>query len=328
MGNVGPFLSYWPYRLIFRHILSYSDNIHRKIMQYKQLGSSELNISRLSLGGMSFHREEQARPIIHEALDLGINYFDTADLYDKGENERIIGKLLKEQRQEIILATKVGNQWRSDGSGWDWNPKKAYIKQAVKASLKRLQTDYIDLYQLHGGTLEDPIDETIEAFEELCQEGYIRYYGISSIRHNVIREYVQRSNIVSNMMQYSLLDRRPEEFALGHLAQHEVGVLVRGGIAKGLLANKAPRAYLGHDVEIVRQVQGLLDQKCQGKQARGHLALAYCWQNPAVTSIVIGASSVEQLRQNAGALQSSSLGEELYQELQNKTPMWQYEKHR
>ncbi|MBX2873435.1 MAG: aldo/keto reductase [Saprospiraceae bacterium] len=297
-------------------------------MEYKQLGNSALNVSRLSLGGMSFHTEEQARPIIHEALDLGINYFDTADLYDKGENERIIGKLLKEQRQHIILATKVGNQWREDGSGWDWNPSKTYIKAAVKESLKRLQTDYIDLYQLHGGTIDDPIDETIEAFEELRQEGWIRAYGISSIRHNVIREYVQRSKIISNMMQYSLFDRRPEEFALDHLANHSVGVLVRGGIAKGLLANKAARAYLGHEISVVKEVQDLLDGQLSGEQQRGHLALAYCWQHPAVASIVIGASSAEQLRQNAEAIKHQPLDLRLYQELQANTPRWQYEKHR
>lgn len=297
-------------------------------MKYKQLGTSELNISRLSLGGMSFHTEDQAKPIIHEALDLGINYFDTADLYDKGENERVIGKLLKDQRQNIILATKVGNQWREDGSGWDWNPSKDYIKTAVKQSLKRLQTDYIDLYQLHGGTIEDPMEEAIEAFEELQQEGLIRYYGISSIRHNVIREYVDRSKVVSNMMQYSLLDRRPEEFALAHLAQHKVGVLVRGGIAKGLLANKTARAYLGHEASRVEAVQNLLDQNLTSSQQRTDLALAYCWQHPAVASIVVGASSPMQLRQNAKALQHQPLEESLYRLLQAQSPMWQYEKHR
>ncbi len=297
-------------------------------MKYKQLGKSDLFPSRLALGGMSFHTEDQARPIIHEALNVGINYFDTADLYDKGENERIIGKLLKEQRQQIILATKVGNQWRADGSGWDWNPNKAYIKATVKESLKRLQTDYIDLYQLHGGTIEDPIDETIEAFEELQQEGWIRYYGISSIRHNVISEYVERSNIVSNMMQYSLLDRRPEEFALDHLQDHEVGVLVRGGIAKGLLGNKAARAYLRHEVVEVESIQHLLDEHLTPAQQRTDIALAYCWQHPAVTSIVVGASSAAQLRQNATAVQYLPLEETLYQLLQAKTPMWQYEKHR
>jgi aryl-alcohol dehydrogenase-like predicted oxidoreductase len=88
--------------------------------------------------------------------------------------------------KKVIIATKVGNQWRADGSGWDWNPNKDYIISAVEQSLKRLQTDYIDLYQLHGGTMEDPIDETIEAFEQLQKQGKIRYYGISSIRPTVI----------------------------------------------------------------------------------------------------------------------------------------------
>ncbi len=94
-------------------------------------------------------------------------------------------------------------------------------------SLKRLNTDRIDVYQLHGGTIEDPIEETISAFEQLVQQGKIRYYGISSIRPNVIREYVLRSNIVSVMMQYSLLDRRPEEECLPLLAQKDIGVLAR-----------------------------------------------------------------------------------------------------
>src|SRR6202034_3432729 len=97
-------------------------------------------------------------------------------------------------------------------------------------------TDYIDLYQLHGGTIDDPIDETIEAFELLQQQGKIRYYGISSIRPNVISEYVQRSNIISVMMQYSLLDRRPEESCLQLLQQNNIGVLARGSVAGGLLA--------------------------------------------------------------------------------------------
>ena len=93
-------------------------------------------------------------------------FFDTADLYDKGVNEEIVGEVLKEKRQDVIIATKVGNQWRDDGSGWEWNPTKSYIKSAVHQSLRRLQTDYIDLYQLHGGTIDDPMDETIQAFGE------------------------------------------------------------------------------------------------------------------------------------------------------------------
>ena len=145
---------------------------------------------------MSLGENDEANSrLLNEAFDKGINFFDTADLYQKGFNETTVGKALKEKRKEVIIATKVGNQWREDGSGWDWNPNKAYIFSAVEKSLQRLQSDYIDLYQLHGGTIDDPIDETIEAFELLKQQGKIRYYGISSIRPNVIREWIKRSNI-------------------------------------------------------------------------------------------------------------------------------------
>ncbi|HTM91038.1 MAG TPA: aldo/keto reductase, partial [Flavisolibacter sp.] len=179
-------------------------------MIYHQLGKSDLQISRIGFGCMSLKpNDPQSEKILHRAIELGINYFDTADLYDKGANEELLGRVLKEKRNQIILATKAGNHWRADGSGWDWNPRKEYILKCADESLKRLQTDYIDLFQLHGGTMNDPIDETMEAFEQLLKEGKIRYYGISSIRPNVIRHWSQHSNIVSVMTQNSLLDRRP-----------------------------------------------------------------------------------------------------------------------
>ena len=189
-------------------------------MQYHQLGTSNLHVSRIGFGCMSLgHNDNENAERIRQAFDQGINFFDTADLYDKGWNEESVGRAIRHFRKDVILATKVGNQWKPDGSGWVWNPTKQYILGAVEDSLRRLQTDYIDLYQLHGGTIDDPIDETIEAFEQLREEGKIRYYGISSIRPNTIRAYVERSNIVSVMMQYSLLDRRPEETCLDLLAE-------------------------------------------------------------------------------------------------------------
>ena len=189
---------------------------------------------------MSLKPNEPENETLHHAIDSGITYFDTADLYDKGANEELIGRALKQKRNQIILATNVVNQWRSDGSGWDWNPRKDYILKAVEGSLKRLQTDRIDLCQLHGGTIDDPIDETIEAFEQLIKEGKVRYYGISSIRPNVIRYWTEHSNIVSVMMQYSLLDRRPEEECLSLLKEKNIGVLVRGSVAQGFLVNYTP----------------------------------------------------------------------------------------
>lgn len=267
-------------------------------MQYNQLGKSDLKVSEIGLGCMSIKGLGQGKKIIQKALDYGVNFFDTADLYDKGMNEEIVGKVLKEKRQDVIIATKVGNQWRNNGSGWDWNPTKIYIKSAVHQSLRRLQTDYIDLYQLHGGTINDPMDETIQAFEELKEEGLIRHYGISSIRHNVIDAYLQKSNFTTNMMQYSLLDRRPEEWALDVLAKARKSVVVRGALAKGLLAGKATRAYLDHSEEEVQKVKNLLKEKSTTEVHSGHLALKYVLQHPAVGTIALGASSAEQLEES------------------------------
>src|SRR5687767_13798144 len=109
-------------------------------MEYSKLGNSGLNISCIGFGCMSLRPgQEDATGLLHRALEGGINFFDTADLYDKGANESLVGKALKHRRGEVILATKVGNRWRADGSGWDWNPRPEYILSAVEASLKRLQ---------------------------------------------------------------------------------------------------------------------------------------------------------------------------------------------
>ena len=115
-------------------------------MEYVQLGKSDMRISRIAFGCMSLGDEDAANEkVLHRAFDLGINFFDTADLYAKGMNERSVGKALKPYRDKIYIATKVGNQWRTDGSGWDWNPRKEYILTEVEKSLQRLQIDHIDL---------------------------------------------------------------------------------------------------------------------------------------------------------------------------------------
>lgn len=239
--------------------------------------------------------------IIGKALDLGINYFDTADLYESGENEVKVGELLKAARSKIILATKVGNQMRADGSGWDWNPSKNYIMAAVEKSLKRLQTDYIDLYQLHGGIMEDPIDEIIEAFETLKEQGKIRYYGISSIRPNVIREYVERADITSVMMQYSLLDRRPEEESLELLHNNGIAVLSRGSIAQGLLVDKPAKPYLGWTEAQIEQAAEALQTVTGKKGQAAQTAIRFVLQNQAVNSAVIGVRTLSQLEDLAAA---------------------------
>jgi aryl-alcohol dehydrogenase-like predicted oxidoreductase len=298
-------------------------------MEKTTLNNSAFNLSRISLGCMSYHSLEQGRPIIERALELDINLFDTADLYDKGENERILGQVLGARRKDIFIATKVGNRWRADGSGWDWVPRKSYIRSAVRDSLRRLNTDYIDLYQLHGGTIDDPLDEVVEAFEELRSEGLIRAYGISSIRPNTIRKWTELAPRASScMMQYSLLDRRPEEAALDHLHQHQQGVLVRGALAKGLLAGKSAKAYLGHSQEQVQAIQQQLQTATPAEDDPGCLALKYVLKHPAVSSIVLGISRAEQLKIVERLLKEGPISQQQYDDLRQLVPAQQYEQHR
>ncbi|MES1221773.1 MAG: aldo/keto reductase, partial [Bacteroidota bacterium] len=257
-------------------------------MEYRLLGKSNLQLSRIGFGCMSLKGEDkEIGELIQQALEAGINFFDTADIYDQGKNEETIGKWLKEKRKDVIIATKAGNQIRKDGSGLDWNPRKEYILNAADESLKRLQTDYIDLYQLHGGTINDPIDETIEAFVILKQQGKIRYYGISSIRPNVIREYVKRSGIVSVMMQYSLLDRRPEETCLSLLRENNIGVLARGPLAQGLLINKPAKEYLGYTTEEVSRAATAVQSLGTEQRNKTQVAMRFVLQNTAITSAVV-----------------------------------------
>ncbi len=298
-------------------------------MQYAQLGQSSLMISRIGFGCMSLEaKSENISDLIDKAIESGINYFDTADLYEKGLNEELLGKALRGKREKVIIATKVGNQLRADGSGWDWNPSRTHILESVEKSLVRLQTDCIDLYQLHGGTTEDPIDETIEAFELLKRQGKIRYYGISSIRPNVIREYIKRSNIVSVMMQYSILDRRPEEECLELLHKNKIGVLARGVLAKGLLAGKPSASYLNQSVDEIKGIIEMVKEITGNNRKNSSTAIQFVIQHQAITSAVIGIRTIDQLEEAIEGFISSPIpGEELLK-LRHSIPLNYYDAHR
>ncbi|MBM7584430.1 aryl-alcohol dehydrogenase-like predicted oxidoreductase [Bacillus pakistanensis] len=306
-------------------------------MEKRRLGQSDLLISKIGLGCMSLGTEKhQAQKIIEAALEEGINYFDTADLYDFGVNESIVGESLKHVREEVVIATKVGNRFNDLSDGWRWDPSKAYIKDAVKDSLKRLQTDYIDLYQLHGGTIDDPIDETIEAFQELKKEGYIKEYGISSIRPNVIKRYLESSSIVSIMMQYSLLDRRPEEFS-EFIKDHGASIVARGPLAKGLLSVKMLEkasekmkinGYLDYSFKELEEAITEIHAKLGDKRSMNEISLQFNLMDDAVGAVIPGASSIEQLRENVRAVNQPSLSQEEYTLLKELTKASKYEQHR
>lgn len=245
--------------------------------------------------------------LIDKAFDNGINFFDTADIYLEGRNEELIGKAIRQKRRQVVLASKAGNVRKKDGSGLDWNPSKQHILASIEGSLKRLKTDYIDLYQLHGGTIEDNIDETIEAFEQLKKEGKIRYYGISSIRPNVIRQYITRSNIVSVMMQYSLLDTRPEEDCLDLLEKNKIGVLVRGSLAQGLLVSKPPKNYLDHSTAEVKKAADAIAKISSPDRTASQTAIKYVLNHLAVTSAIVGIRTEEQLDESIRIINSPDL---------------------
>jgi aryl-alcohol dehydrogenase-like predicted oxidoreductase len=264
-------------------------------MEYRLLGKSQLSLSRIGFGAMSLELDNpNAELLVQKAADSGINYFDTADIYQNGLNESFLGRVLRSRRHQLILATKVGNRVRPDGSGLDWVPTKKYILSSVEKSLERLQTDYIDLYQLHGGTIEDPIDDIVEAFELLKSAGKVRAYGISSIRPNVIREYVKRSSIVSVMMQYSLLDRRPEESVFPLLEINEIGVLARGAIAKGLLISKPAEPYLYYSTDQVGNMSSAF--RSIVKTSPFETAVQFTLTRKPVCSAVIGIRTESQLK--------------------------------
>lgn len=297
-------------------------------MKYATLGKSDLQVSKIGFGCMSLRgSEKENETLLNRALESGVNYFDTADFYEDGQNEIKIGKLLKSNRNKLIIASKVGNKKQPDGST-SWNASKAYILKAVDESLTRLQTDYLDLYQLHGGTMEDNIDETIEAFEQLKQQGKIRYYGISSIRPNVIREYVSKSNITSVMMQYSLLDRRPEETCFDLLQKNKISVVTRGSVAQGLLVVKPVKPYLNYtEEEVVKAVQ--VSKDVSGKiKSNAQTALQFSLAPQVVASAVVGIRTIAQLEDAVATLDVPQLSDEELTLLRNSIEVNYYEQHR
>ncbi|AVQ33123.1 aldo/keto reductase [Staphylococcus muscae] len=270
----------------------------------KNILKSGLALSELGLGCMSLGtNEKQAQEIIETALESGITYFDTADIYDKGENEKIVGNILSQyqQRDDIVIGTKVGNQLKPNGD-MVWNPSKKHIKENIKQSLQRLGLEHLDLYMLHGGTIEDPLDETISAFEELKKEGLVKGYGLSSIRPNVIRYYLANSDIEVLMSQFNLIDNRPE-MLMDEVHEKGVKVLARGPVFKGLftqnynkaLTQKFNDGIFEYDADTLAKTVSQLHDLEPELTA---LTFSYLKSFDALGSIIVGASSSEQLRQN------------------------------
>ncbi len=289
--------------------------------------ASVLFLPPIALGCMSLPDSySESEKIIHHAIDLGIGFFDTADLYQKGKNEENIGRALRTKRSQLVLATKVGNQWTPSGTSWTWNPRKSYILTAVEQSLKRLRTDYIDLYQLHGGTMDDPWEEIIETFDLLKSQGKIREFGISSIRPNVIRNLMGLKAPATVMLQYSPLDRRPEETIFPMLEGTATRALVRGAFAKGILIDKPAAGFLDFTAEKVAEIKAEIAQSGFSPEA---VLIRFGLVEPTVSSLVIGASSQTQVEKLQKAfVESRSIPEELLANMKSILPKNFYQDHR
>lgn len=303
-------------------------------MQTCTLGNSNIEASELGFGCMSLPEDyKEAERILHAAVDGGITYFDTADLYQFGRNEENAGKALTPYRSSITIATKGGNDWNSDQTSWSWNPSRSYLIEACKNSLSRLNTDRIDLYQLHGGTIDDPFNETLEALELLKRDGWIRAYGTSSIRPNVMNRWVPVSGVVSNMMQYSILDRRPEELS-SFLQDHSVSLIARGPLAKGLLTDRFSRKLTGEgylsytEVELRDTLNKLKAYASDWNMTLNSLALRYVLADPACDIVIPGASSVSQVQDTVQAAEAGPLSEQQLEDIRSLTKADRYQNHR
>ena len=278
--------------------------------QQRQIGS--LNVSLVGLGCNNFGwriDETQSRHVVETALDAGINFFDTADIYDKGNSEEYLGRALGNRRSEVAIATKFGMKFDETRHG----ARPEYVRQAVEDSLRRLGTDYIDLYQLHQPDLETPIAETLGALEELVQAGKVREIGCSNFSAGQIRE--SGGKFVSVQNQYNLLHREPEAEVLPECRRLRLAFLPYFPLANGLLTGKyrkgkplpkgsrgdagwGPKMFTEENLEKVERL-------IQFAEGRGHslLELAFSWlaAQPAVASVIAGAVSPQQVRANASA---------------------------
>jgi aryl-alcohol dehydrogenase-like predicted oxidoreductase len=295
-------------------------------MQIRNLGGSGLRVSAVGLGCNNFGQRvdlEGSRKVIHRALDLGITLFDTADIYsDMGGSENVLGQVLGDRRKDIVLATKYSKPMATDGT--KQGASRRYIMNAVEASLKRLKTDYIDLYQQHDYDPLTPIEESLRALDDLVRDGKVRYIGNSNFPAWRVAEaeYVARamnvSRFVSCQDEYSLVVRDIEKDLLPAAQEYNLGILPFFPLASGLLTGKYKRGEAApgdtrfgkvarlRDRYVTPRNEAIVEKLQAFASARGHsmLELAFSWlaARPQVASVIAGATRVEQVEQNVKAI--------------------------
>jgi aryl-alcohol dehydrogenase-like predicted oxidoreductase len=298
-------------------------------MKYRKLGNTGLIVSEVALGTMQFGGkmnmgnlgQEDTTRMVKLALDGGINFIDTADVYSLGESETLVGNALKGVRTEIVLATKVrlpmGANLNHSGA------TRVNIMREVEASLKRLQTDYIDLYQVHGWDSNTPLEETLRTLDDVVRQGKVRYIGLSNLMSwqaataVMLQERLGLEKYVTAQMYYSLVGRGLEYEFQSFAEYHKMGILVWSPLAGGFLSGKYSRAnpapagtrfaeagaFVPFDKEMgYRVVDALSEVARRHDVSPARTALAWVLGRPAVSSVIVAARKAEQLEDNIRAI--------------------------
>lgn len=304
-------------------------------MHYRNLGGSGLRVSAVGLGCNNFGQRtdlETSRKVIHKAIDLGVTLFDTADIYaGRGGSETVLGEVLGDRRKDIVLATKYAKPMSDDGH--KQGASRRYIMAAVEDSLRRLKTDWIDLYQQHDYDDRTPIEETLRALDDLIRQGKVRYIGNSNFpawriaEAEMVARQMNVTPFASCQDEYSLVVRGIEKDLLPAVQHYNLGLLPFFPLASGLLTGKYKRGEAApadtrfgksapmRDHFVTPRNEEIVEKLATFAQTRGHtlLELAFSWlaARPQVASVIAGATRAEQIEANVKAIGWALSNEEM-----------------